>query len=63
MRTENCSKRGIFITDPAITSTIDPPKAQSRRPISNLRWWIGGILFASTIINYIDRQTLSLLAP
>ena len=34
-----------------------------RRPISNLRWWIGGILFASTIINYIDRQTLSLLAP
>jgi ACS family hexuronate transporter-like MFS transporter len=28
-----------------------------------LRWWIGGILFASTAINYIDRQTLSLLAP
>jgi ACS family hexuronate transporter-like MFS transporter len=35
----------------------------ARRPISNLRWWIGGILFASTVINYIDRQTLSLLAP
>jgi len=34
-----------------------------RRPISNLRWWIGGVLLASTIINYIDRQTLSLLAP
>jgi ACS family hexuronate transporter-like MFS transporter len=33
------------------------------RTISNLRWWIGGILFASTVINYIDRQTLSLLAP
>jgi ACS family hexuronate transporter-like MFS transporter len=29
----------------------------------NLRWWIGGLLFASTIINYIDRQTLSVLAP
>ena len=28
-----------------------------------MRWWIGGILFASTAINYIDRQTLSLLAP
>jgi ACS family hexuronate transporter-like MFS transporter len=28
-----------------------------------LRWWIGCILFASTVINYIDRQTLSLLAP
>lgn len=32
-------------------------------PILHLRWWIGAILFASTIINYIDRQTLSLLAP
>jgi MFS transporter, ACS family, hexuronate transporter len=35
----------------------------ARLPISNLRWWIGGILFASTVINYLDRQTLSLLAP
>jgi ACS family hexuronate transporter-like MFS transporter len=34
-----------------------------RRMIPSLRWWIGGILFASTAINYIDRQTLSLLAP
>lgn len=34
-----------------------------RRAIPSLRWWIGGILFASTAINYIDRQTLSLLAP
>jgi len=32
-------------------------------PIRNLRWWIGGVLFASTVINYIDRQTLSVLAP
>src|ERR1022692_4428728 len=31
--------------------------------IRNLRWWIGGLLFASTVINYIDRQTLSVLAP
>ena len=28
-----------------------------------LRWWIAGILFASTVINYVDRQTLSVLAP
>src|SRR5438445_6690904 len=35
----------------------------SRRPISNLRWWICTLLFASTVINYIDRQTLSVLAP
>src|SRR5579864_3792815 len=32
-------------------------------PIRHLRWWIGAMLFASTVINYIDRQTLSLLAP
>ena len=35
----------------------------ARRPIPSLRWWIGGLLFASTVINYVDRQTLSLLAP
>src|SRR5271154_6858277 len=34
-----------------------------RKPIPALRWWIGGLLFASTVINYIDRQSLSLLAP
>ena len=34
-----------------------------RRPIKHLRWWIGGLLFASTVINYIDRQTLSVLGP
>jgi MFS transporter, ACS family, aldohexuronate transporter len=33
------------------------------RPIRNLRWWIGALLFASTVINYIDRQTLALLSP
>jgi MFS transporter, ACS family, hexuronate transporter len=27
------------------------------------RWYIGGLLFLSTVVNYIDRQTLSVLAP
>jgi ACS family hexuronate transporter-like MFS transporter len=31
--------------------------------IPNLRWWVGALLFASTVINYIDRQTLNVLAP
>ena len=31
-------------------------------PISSLSWWIVGLLFASTVINYIDRKTLSPLA-
>jgi MFS transporter, ACS family, hexuronate transporter len=33
------------------------------RTLPGLRWWIGGLLFASTVINYLDRQTLSVLAP
>jgi MFS transporter, ACS family, aldohexuronate transporter len=33
------------------------------RGVPSLRWWIAAVLFASTVINYIDRQTLSLLAP
>jgi MFS transporter, ACS family, hexuronate transporter len=37
--------------------------AKPIRIIHSLRWWIGGMLFASTVINYIDRQTLSVLAP
>jgi ACS family hexuronate transporter-like MFS transporter len=31
--------------------------------VGRLRWWIGGLLFLSTVINYIDRQTLSVLGP
>jgi MFS transporter, ACS family, hexuronate transporter len=36
---------------------------RSEKIIPGLRWWICGLLFASTVINYIDRQSLSLLAP
>lgn len=35
----------------------------TKRPWPKLRWWIGGLLFASTVINYIDRQALAVLAP
>ncbi len=33
------------------------------RPVRNLRWYIGGLLFLSTVVNYIDRQTLNVLGP
>jgi ACS family hexuronate transporter-like MFS transporter len=33
------------------------------KPIKDLRWWIATLLFLATLINYIDRQTLSVLAP
>jgi len=44
----------------AVTAQVGSAQARS---IPALRWSIGGILFASTVINYIDRQTLSILAP
>src|SRR5258707_4889475 len=33
------------------------------RHLRHLRWYIGALLFLSTVINYIDRQTLSVMAP
>ena len=39
-----------------------PPRRRSLFG-TRYRWWIGGLLFASTVINYVDRQTLSVLAP
>jgi MFS transporter, ACS family, hexuronate transporter len=38
-------------------------RVRLRPPIRGLRWWIAALLFASTIINFIDRETLSVLAP
>jgi ACS family hexuronate transporter-like MFS transporter len=46
-----------------LMAVAKPLNSAHPRPIPSLRWWIGGILFASTVINYIDRQTLSILAP
>jgi ACS family hexuronate transporter-like MFS transporter len=42
-----------------VPDEADPPRAA----VPHLRWWIGGLLFASTAINYLDRQTLNVLAP
>jgi len=37
--------------------------ARSARVTGRYRWWIGTLLFLSTVVNYLDRQTLSVLAP
>jgi MFS transporter, ACS family, hexuronate transporter len=42
---------------------MDKTHKPRKPPIRHLRWWIGGVLFASTIVNLIDRQSLSILAP
>lgn len=35
----------------------------AHRPIRHLRWYIAGLLFLATVINYVDRQVFSILAP
>ncbi|MCX6552411.1 MAG: MFS transporter [Acidobacteria bacterium] len=35
----------------------------ARSKIKHLRWYIAGLLFLATVINYVDRQTLSIVAP
>ena len=35
----------------------------NRKAVPNIRWRIAALVFLATVINYIDRQTLSLVAP
>jgi ACS family hexuronate transporter-like MFS transporter len=54
------------MTAPAPAPVRDPVRVDTSagvRPIRGLRWWIIGMICLVTIINYIDRQTLSVLAP
>src|SRR5512140_1795428 len=42
------------------------PKPPIRTPVAttaNLRWYICGLLFFATTVNYVDRQVLGLLKP
>ncbi len=47
--------------DPVITPAPSnrPPSARLPR----LRWWLAAFLFGAAVLNYVDRQALSLLAP
>lgn len=54
---------------PIPSSDPDPVAGHSARPASagtvqipNLRWFICGLLFCGTLINYIDRGTIAILA-
>src|SRR5919107_5143509 len=52
---------GFLMKSPGLDSTTGTTPTPPRT--GRLRWYIGGLLFLSTVINYIDRQTLSVLAP
>jgi ACS family hexuronate transporter-like MFS transporter len=56
------SRLGREVRDTAFAPD-NAPRSERRRPIRGLRWWIIGMICLVTIINYIDRQTLSVLAP
>ena len=46
--------------------SISPNATRSRDrafKVPGLRWWIAGLLLVATLISYIDRLTLSILAP
>jgi MFS transporter, ACS family, hexuronate transporter len=34
-----------------------------KNKIAHLRWWIVALIFVASVLNYVDRQTLSILAP
>jgi MFS transporter, ACS family, hexuronate transporter len=54
----------VFLSKQIVNPTLSSFNPERPRfPIRGLRWWIGGLLFLSTVINFIDRQTLSVLAP
>jgi ACS family hexuronate transporter-like MFS transporter len=42
---------------------LEVPLSEAVRPTGRTRWWIVWTLFFSTVINYISRQTFSVLSP
>jgi ACS family hexuronate transporter-like MFS transporter len=48
---------------PPVVDYAAPTTHRSRLRIPQLRWLIAGMLFLAAILNYIDRQCLSILAP
>lgn len=47
---------------PAVSSTPQPATTTGWRRFLGIRWAIAAMLFLAAILNYIDRQTLSILA-
>ena len=51
------------MTAPAGAVAPTPAPARRKGTIPGLRWWIIGMVFMLTVINYVDRMTLAVLAP
>ncbi|MBL8203447.1 MAG: MFS transporter [Blastocatellia bacterium] len=46
-----------------MSQNVTGAAASAAGKIKHLRWWICGLLFFATVVNYIDRQVLGTLAP
>jgi ACS family hexuronate transporter-like MFS transporter len=46
-----------------VVADATQPAPQQRFTIPGLRWWIAGLLTCITIINYLDRTALAVVAP
>src|SRR5437660_8833984 len=42
---------------------VEPTATRAGFKARGLRWWIVGLIFLATLINYIDRLTISVLSP
>lgn len=51
------------ISPPTSTTKNSTHSGKKRFVIPGLRWWIVALLFGAAVLNYVDRQTLSALAP
>jgi len=48
---------------PSVQTTSDPSGFSRSRRIPNFRWFIVTLVLLAAVLNYVDRQTLSALAP
>ena len=48
--------------NPLITPTSPQSRAAGWR-LPNIRWWIVGMLFVGSVVNYLDRIAVSIVAP
>src|SRR5262245_18646940 len=46
-----------------LEARTEPIASSAGFKITGLRWWIIGLVFLATLINYLDRLTISVLAP
>ncbi len=46
-----------------IQSMAAHSSGQQHRTLPHLRWWVCGLLFCGSTVNYIDRGTIAILAP